>query len=196
LSIIKDYLASESITLYLNKSPFVNKNRVVDRAIRTIRDMLGINENFWLDSMFMMEVVEKYNNTKHSAFYSMFTPFEVQFTRDLERHFIKENQKKIEKIKEMQEESDLTDYEPRNILLIHLDFSKTQDRFNKKRRTFNKLAKFISYEFGNVKYFVYNVSEKYIKNPITIPICYTKYLAKNENSIPKKYLDFLNGPKN
>jgi hypothetical protein len=44
-----DYLASENITLYLNKSPFVNKNRVVDRGIRTIRDMLCINENFWLD---------------------------------------------------------------------------------------------------------------------------------------------------
>jgi hypothetical protein len=73
--------------------------------------MLGINENFWLDTMFMMEVVEKYNDTKHSAFYSMFTPFEMQFTKNLERYFIKENQKKLEKIKEMQIESDLGDYE-------------------------------------------------------------------------------------
>jgi hypothetical protein len=32
----------------------------------------------------------------------------------------------------MQNESDLGDYEPGNILLIHLDFSKTQDKFNKK----------------------------------------------------------------
>jgi hypothetical protein len=42
------------------------------------------------------------------------------------------------------------------------------------------------------------LSDKIIKNPITItiPLYYTKYLAKNENSIPKKYLDFLNGPKN
>jgi hypothetical protein len=71
-----NYLASENITLYLNKSSFVNKNRVVDRAIRTIPDMLDINENFWVDTMYMMEVVEKYNNTKHSAFYSLFTPFE------------------------------------------------------------------------------------------------------------------------
>jgi hypothetical protein len=41
--------------------------------------------------MYMMEVVEKYNNTKHTAFYSMSTPFEVLFTRDLERYSIKEN---------------------------------------------------------------------------------------------------------
>jgi hypothetical protein len=33
-----DYFASEGITLYLNSSPFLNKNRVVDRVIRTIRD--------------------------------------------------------------------------------------------------------------------------------------------------------------
>jgi hypothetical protein len=32
-----DYLESESITLYINSSPFVNKNRVVDRVIRTTR---------------------------------------------------------------------------------------------------------------------------------------------------------------
>jgi hypothetical protein len=56
-----DYLVFENITLYLNKSPFVNKNRVVDRAIRIIRDMLGMNENFWLDSICMMKVIEKYN---------------------------------------------------------------------------------------------------------------------------------------
>jgi hypothetical protein len=37
-----EYLKSESITLYLNPSPFLNKNRVVDRVIRTIRDKLGV----------------------------------------------------------------------------------------------------------------------------------------------------------
>jgi hypothetical protein len=36
-----DYLASEGITLYLNFSPFINKNRIVDRVIRTIRDRMG-----------------------------------------------------------------------------------------------------------------------------------------------------------
>jgi hypothetical protein len=37
-----DYLESQGITLYLNSSPFLNKNRVVDRVIRTIRDKLGV----------------------------------------------------------------------------------------------------------------------------------------------------------
>jgi hypothetical protein len=55
----------------------------------------------------------------------------------------------------MQEESNL----------IHLDFAKPPSRFVKKRRTFNKLAKFISYDFGNVKCYVYNVIENLLKIP-------------------------------
>jgi hypothetical protein len=101
-------------------------------VIRTIRDKLGVNENFWLDSMYMMQIVEECNHTKHNAFYNLFTPFQIQFTRDLERHFIKENQKKLEKIIEMQEEENIKDYEPGNILLIHLDFQKHKTNLIKK----------------------------------------------------------------
>jgi hypothetical protein len=157
------YLTSENIKLYLNASPFVNKNQIVDRVIRTIRDKLDTREHFWLDMEYMANLVNEYNHTPHTAFYGKLTPFEVQFTRDLERFFINENEMKLEKINQMQEDSNLKSYEPGNILLIHLDFTKTGARFNKKRRVFNKLARFISYEFGNVKCFVYNVTSKYIK---------------------------------
>ena len=190
------YLASENIKLYLNASPFVNKNRIVDRVIRTIRDKLDTREHFWLDIEYMANLVNEYNHTPHTAFYGKFTPFEVQFTRDLERFFINENEMKLEKINEIQEDSNLKSYEPGNILLIHLDFAKTSARFNKKRRVFNKLARFISYEFGNVKCFVYNVTSKYIKNPVTIPIYNTKFLADNETKIPPNYLELLGGTKN
>ena len=190
------YLASENIKLYLNASPFVNKNRIVDRVIRTIRDKLDTREHFWLDIEYMANLVNEYNHTPHTAFYGKFTPFEVQFTRDLERFFINENEMKLEKINEIQEDSNLKSYEPGNILLIHLDFAKTSARFNKKRRVFNKLARFISYEFGNVKCFVYNVTDKYIKNPVTIPIYNTKFLADDETKIPPNYLELLGGTKN
>jgi hypothetical protein len=103
----------------------------------------------------------------------MFTPFQVQFTRDLRKYFIRENEYKLKEINKKQEVN-LKNYEPGNILLILLDFVKTGSRFAKKQRTFNKLAKFISYDFGNVKCHVYNVIEKHISNPITIPIYYTK----------------------
>jgi hypothetical protein len=164
-----EYLESENITLYLNSSPFLNKNRVIDLVIRTIRDKIGVRSILWLDINYMAQIVDEYNHTPHSSFYHMFTPFQVQFTRDLERYFMKKNEYKLEEINQKQKEIVLKEYEPKNILLIHLDFSKTSNRFNKKRRNFNKLAKFIAYEFGNVKCNIYNI-EKHIKNPITIPI--------------------------
>jgi hypothetical protein len=75
-----DYLASEGLTLYLNFSLFLNKNRVVDRVIRTIRDRLCVRSNLWLDIEYIAQLVDDYNHTPHSAFYHMFTPFQVQFT--------------------------------------------------------------------------------------------------------------------
>jgi hypothetical protein len=86
------------ITLYRNSSPFLNKNRV-DRVIRTIRDKLSVRSNLWLDIEHMAQLIEDYNNTPHSAFYHMFTPFQVQFTRDLERYFMKENEYKQQQTK-------------------------------------------------------------------------------------------------
>jgi hypothetical protein len=44
-NVFLDYLESEGVTLYLNSSPFLNKNGVVDCVIRTIRDKLGIRTN-------------------------------------------------------------------------------------------------------------------------------------------------------
>jgi hypothetical protein len=84
----------------LNSSPFLNKNRVVDRVIRTIRDGLGVKTNLWLNIKRMAGLVDDYNHTPHSAFYHLFTPFQVQFTRDLERYFIKENEYRLENVNE------------------------------------------------------------------------------------------------
>jgi hypothetical protein len=140
---------------------------------------MGVRSNLWLDIEYMAQIVDDYNHTPHSTFYHIFTPFQVQFTQDLERSFMKENEYKLELINQKQDKLGLKDYELGNILLIHLDFSKTSNRFTKRRRNFNKLARFISYEFGNVKCHVYNI-EKHIKNPITIPIYYTKYVAENK----------------
>jgi hypothetical protein len=124
-SVFLNYLASEGITLYLNTSPFLNKNRVVGRVIRTLRDKLGVRSILWLDINHMAQLVDEYNHTPHSAFYHMFTPFQVQFTQDLERYFMKEKEYKPEEINQKQKELGLKEYEAGNILLIHLNFSKT-----------------------------------------------------------------------
>jgi hypothetical protein len=116
---------------------------------------MGVRSNLWLDIEYMTQLVDDYNHTPYSAFYHMFTPFQVQFTRDLKKYFMKENEYKLETINEKQNKLGLKDYEPGNILLIHLDFSKTSNRFTKKREIFNKLARFISCYFGNMKGHVY-----------------------------------------
>jgi hypothetical protein len=91
-NVFLDYLESQGITLYLNSFSFLNKNWVVDWVIRTIRDKLGVRNIWWLDVNHMAQLVDEYNHTPHSAFYHVFTPFQIQFTRDLERYFMKENE--------------------------------------------------------------------------------------------------------
>jgi hypothetical protein len=120
-----EYLNPEHITLYLNSSPFINKNRVVDRVIRTIRDKLSFREHFWLEADYMSLIVNEYNNIPHNAFYGKFTLFQFQFIKNLERYFLRENEYMLENLNEIQE-ANLKDYKPGNILLIHLDFAKTK----------------------------------------------------------------------
>jgi hypothetical protein len=86
----------------------------------------------------MAQLVDEYNHTPHSALYHIFSPFQVQFTRDLERYFMKENEYKLESINAKQKELGPRDYEPGNILLIHLDFSKTSNSFTKNEEILTK----------------------------------------------------------
>jgi hypothetical protein len=50
LNDLTKFLEKNGINLSLFASQYTNKNRVVDRAIRTIRDMLGSNPNNFFDS--------------------------------------------------------------------------------------------------------------------------------------------------
>jgi hypothetical protein len=84
------YLHANNIELYLFKSPYTNKNRIIDRVVRTIRDMLVSNESFIYNQL-VADAVDKYNNTKHSAFNHKYSPAEVQASHDLENVFIREN---------------------------------------------------------------------------------------------------------
>jgi hypothetical protein len=74
-------------------------------------------------------------------------------------------------------------YKPGDILLIHIDNVKNAEWLNKKRRTFNRLATFLGYDHGNVVCQVlYNNilrSKNTYDRPITIPIFYTKYIARS-----------------
>jgi hypothetical protein len=72
-------LTSENIKLYLNSSPFINKNGIVDRVIKTIHSKLGTREHFWLDIEYMEILVNKYNRIPHSAFHIISSTIHKKF---------------------------------------------------------------------------------------------------------------------
>jgi hypothetical protein len=193
-NIFTEYLKQNNITMYLNPSKFTNKNRVIDRAIRTIRDKVGENQSKWLDKEIIQKAVNEYNHTPHLAFNKEFTPYEVQFYRDLEEYFIRQHTEELEDINKKQSEAKLFDYKLYNVLLIHLDLPKTPQMFKKQRREFNKLAIFKGYEHGNVKCSLLNLKNNKISadnDYITVPIYYTKLISKDVLSIPEEYMQLL-----
>jgi hypothetical protein len=190
-----EYLKQMNIVPYFSKSPYTNKNRVIDRAIRTIRDKFGVTQNLMLNTNLMAKVVQEYNNSPHTAFEHDYSPSQVQATPELEEYFIRENMYELEDVKEKQSNAGLFKYSTGNVLMIHLDDSKTKDRMQKIRRTFNRLAVFVEYSFGNVECRVItherNSYQIILKPVITIPIQFTKFVSVDIDNIPEKYFQLI-----
>jgi hypothetical protein len=193
-----EFLKANNISLYLSPSKFTNKNRVVDRVIRTIRDKLGENPVQFYEPENIQKAVNEYNNSRHAAFNHEYTPREVQMHKDLEEYYIRENMNRAEEVKLMQSVEGLFLYKPGDVLLIHHDFSKTADKLNKTRRTFNRLAEFLGYDHGNVVCRVLRRTshmnedeKKEVNKTIVIPIFYTKFLANSLKETPKEYKSLI-----
>jgi hypothetical protein len=121
---------------------------------------------------------------------------------------------------ERQRKEKLLKYKTGNVIMVHLNFSRTPYKFLKIRRKFNALAIFQAYHHGNVVCTVFKSGldkyEKNIleyktdlgveneedatdvsiklsteKNEITVPIYYTKFVSENVTNIPKKYLHYF-----
>lgn len=195
-NIFTKHLYDVGIGLFLSRSPFTNKNRVIDRVIRTIRDRLGENYLLFNNPKIIAKVVEEYNNTPHSAFNHEFTPFQVQSDQEIEEYYIRQQMKRLDEVKKLQEKNEFFNYKPGNVLLIHLSFAKTKDKLRKRRRVFNRLAIFDSYVNGNVRCSVLERNEDgeidYVNyERIVIPIFYTKFLCEDEKRIPEKYKQLI-----
>jgi hypothetical protein len=125
-------LKQYEIELFLSHSKYTNKNCIVDRVIRTIRDKIGENPELFYKPEIIARAVEEYNNTPHSAFNNEFTPKEVQMHKDLEEYYIIENLKRLDEVKQLQNIEGLFFYKPDDILLIHIDNAKNTERLNKR----------------------------------------------------------------
>ncbi len=173
-----DRLKHLGIVTYFPDSKFINKNRIVDRVMRTIRDGFGLNTEQIRDNNAMQRMVKLYNHTPHSAYNNLFSPIEVQNDFELEAMYIRSKIAQLHKIKLLHSES--YQYVRGNILFVHIDRSKTQDKFTKARRVFDTLAIFHKYFYGNVMVRLMNP----IGNYIVVPIHHTQFAYKSFDDIP------------
>jgi hypothetical protein len=173
-----DVLRKSDIKYYFTANNYINRNRVVDRVMRTIRDKfdeLGHKASLY-DVELMQKVVDKYNHTTHAAFDYRFTPAQVQNNKQLERIFIMDKKSKLENIPK---NDFIFQYKPKDIILVHVPFKEIN---YKRRRNFSHLAAFVQYLNGNVQCVLIYPDDEYSGKTIVIPVYYTKpYNALNEN---------------
>jgi hypothetical protein len=195
----------EGVELFLDPSPFTNKIRTVDRVIRTIRDMVGENQDLLADPEFMQPCVDIYNNTPHTAFVTelstfdtpgfAYTPLQVQLNPDLEEYFIRENMSRLKEVKDLQREAGFFNYRKGNVLLIHLNKAKTNEMFDKKRRAFNEVAIFVAYQNGNVVCLRLTRRGGQVQSlsptPILLPIYHTKFIANSLDELPQRFQQLI-----
>jgi hypothetical protein len=208
----EDEFTLEDKTLYSSSSPFDNHSRLVDRVIRTIRDAVGQNYYDMRNEKRVQQMVGFYNHTPHNSLKigkMIFTPEEVERDKELEGVFIRRSKQIKDVVKQKQIEAGLYSYKEGNIIMVHLDLSRTNYKFMKTRRRFNVLAIFKEYFHGNVVCKIWksgfdreereNVEreedksfDRTIKNKlITVPIYFTKFVAENPQNVPKEFLDYF-----
>lgn len=153
-----------NINFYRSTSKFTNKNRIVDRFIRTLRDLyfnsVG-NKKLSYEKQHnqMQQIVTIYNNTKHSS--TGLNPAEMTYEQEYEYIKTMTQLNKIQRQKQAKE--GLFDFEPGDKILIYLDLSKTSEGFAKKRGNYVHEATFLEYNHGNV---ICAINKQVIEIPI------------------------------
>jgi hypothetical protein len=166
-----------NIKTYFNSSAFTYHNKILDRCVRTIRDMLGYRLIRIPD---VMAAIRQYNNTYHKAIDC--TPTQMMCNPEWENQYIRYCRKKLKWI--LFNQRFLQNYEHGNILFVHLEFARTSKKFEKQRRFWNRIAVFLRYDHGNVCCQV--IGDPILNRSIVIPIYYTKYLCAHISAIPER----------
>ncbi len=170
----------------VDSSKYTLSHKIVDATIRTLRNAFGLNPKKMGIPLLMQQMVHYYNNTPHTSLkfrnykyfgdveldkylarepkWIYYTPNQMQHNPDLEWQYIRQMKLVLRRIQDKQRMKGLLSYKPGNIIMIHLDFGKTEKRFEKQRRNFNELAVFVKYENGNVVCKLMNPYHRFIKN--------------------------------
>ena len=165
--VMNQFFRKHNISVYSNKSPYINRNRIVDRVIRTIRtafDNLNLRSDIGLAKHreYMRDIVSMYNNTIHSS--TGLKPIEMTFEQ--ENEYIKKKDVELKQQLAKIKNKKLFDYQPGDRLLVYLPQSKTKT-FQKTRVNYSTPAQFIRYEHNNVLCLIEGKS-------VLVPIYYTK----------------------
>jgi hypothetical protein len=182
----KKWLINNSISYYFTPNIYTNRNRVVDRVMRTIRDMfdqIGHKATLF-DVDLMKKVVDKYNHTTHSAFNYRFTPAQVQNNKQLERIFIMNKKSRLEEIPKVP----FNKYKYNDLLIVHIP-DKNSIINNKRRRNFSHLAKFLGFIYGNVECEIIAPEDSYLNKKLILPIYYTKPFGSKLNDKERDYFN-------
>ena len=193
---VPEWAMKNDITIYFNSSPFTLHNKIIDVAIKTIRNAIGYRI---LKPGQLQQIVDYYNDTVHKSIGC--TPKEMHKDPELEYQYIRWCERKLGKVLEYQKDHGYLDYQPGNIIMVHIDTGKTAEKMTKRRVFYDRLAEFIGYEYGNVKCKLFvgvlihsNNKKNKKKDPyiyeVTVPIYHTKFVAKNKESIPKNVADY------
>ena len=197
----ESWLHSLGINTYFTSKKMTFHNKIVDSVIRTIRNAIGYRK---INDVQLGKIVNYYNNTYHEGI--KMTPSEMMQDVEKEWEYIREKDEELKKVLRNQRSKGYLSYKPGNVLLVHTDLSKTEDKHEKRRRRFDRLGVFIEYVNGNgsagtLNSFGGNVRVK-IYRPvllssttkkhnyvyeITVPVYYTKKLCDSVEEIPEAY---------
>ena len=138
------------ISFYFSSSKFTYHNKIVDAAIRTLRNAMNDDEmwNGQHDDK-VQQLVYYYNFTTHRMI--KMKPIDMHNDIEAEWKYIRQKTEELEEVKERQMQNQFFKYKPNDTLKLHLDYSKSPERFSKHRRQFDREGEFVGYENGNCK---------------------------------------------
>lgn len=165
---MKDFWNLMNVNFCRSTSKYTNKTRIVDRFIRTLRDLYfntvgDKSVSFEKQHDILQQLVTIYNNTEHSSI--GMKPAEMTYADEYK--YIETMTKMCNVQRQKQVKEGLFNLKYGDKIKIYLDGSKTQDMFAKKRGNYIHDATFIEYSHGNVICLFDN-------RPIEIPIYWVK----------------------
>ena len=186
---ILDWAMDNGITLYFNSGKFTLHNKMIDVAIKTIRNAIGYRV---LKPGQLQQIVDYYNNTVHKSIGC--TPVYMHSNPEVEYQYIRWCERKLDNVIDTQREQRMLEYQRGNILMVHIDTGKTTEKLEKRRSFYDRIGEFLEYVHGNVKVRL-DVPIKISSGGtpvriVVVPIYHTKFVAKNRSVIPENVKDY------